>query len=532
MRRIVFAGNCQLVPLHNAYEKHIAPETNDRSTYIDSMDELSDASRRAIEEADVLVEQLFDFTEAGLADIPSAAKRYSIPLVTANFLWPFAREPHLSNVPLAGTMENGPYPAELGDSYLNQMIRTGVGTDQAIEQYLNLDMNSVVNLDRLYDFVIKRQRRRDEATGYRFADLIEKYFRTEQIFLTPYHPNLRIASYLMTEFFQRFGVAPTLVDRVARSLTRTPFPLDELPIHPSVCRHFGLTFIDETCRYRYSDEGRFTFEEFARRYMDFHWNRELQEGITLSRAGQDGSASDKLRAGLARSPESAAGWLEMSRIHDRLGAMDAAISAAARSAGIETADGYSHAQLGSLLARTGQLAEAEPALRKALEMEPFQPHFQAELGNLLMAKGELAEAEMAFRQAIHLQPGNAHFHIALSHSLIRAGRIDEAVAAARQAIELEPSQPHFRGYLGDLLARQGELSEAEISLRKAIEIAPGNPHFHFALSHLMIRSDRIAEAIAAAEASVRLSPAEPTFSAHLSSLRAGARNTDAPEPAA
>ena len=52
------------------------------------------------------------------------------------------------------------------------MIKRGAGPDEAVERYLALDINATVNLDRLYEISVEKQRQRDEVSGFRIADLI------------------------------------------------------------------------------------------------------------------------------------------------------------------------------------------------------------------------------------------------------------------------------------------------------------------------------------------------------------------------
>jgi hypothetical protein len=177
------------------------------------------------------------------------------------------------------------------------MINKGIAHDEILKKYINLDLNKMVNLDRLLELNLEQQRKRDAITGFNIADVIENYFREEHLFLTPYHPNLRIARSLIQQTFGTMGVGQTAIDRVEKWLTITPFPKHASPLHPSVQRHFGLKYAGPGYRYRYYSEGTFTFEEYVSRYLKFEWNEPLEEGLALASERKPEAALEMLTIG-------------------------------------------------------------------------------------------------------------------------------------------------------------------------------------------------------------------------------------------
>src|SRR5258708_17582835 len=147
------------------------------------------------------------------------------------------------------------------------VIRTGGGPGTAVARYMKLDSNATLNLDRLFEIVIDKQRQRDELTGFELAGLIAGYFRDEPVFPTPHHPNARVAVALAAQFFEKMGVGQSEIDRMRRAIRITPFPKDQLPIHPNVCRHFGLRFVTDpdAHRWRFMSEGTITAPHIAPR---------------------------------------------------------------------------------------------------------------------------------------------------------------------------------------------------------------------------------------------------------------------------
>ena len=469
-RKIVLVGNCQVNAMASLYKRFVTPRTGDTIEAVASYQDLTDDGLRLIEEADLLVEQILDM--APRANVPSsAAHRLFIPAVSAAFLWPFAGQQHPRNVAPA-FLPVGPYGGEAGDSYLNRLIAAGADPDEAAETYLNLDVTSRINLDRLYELVMDRQRSRDSHSGYAIADVIEENFRTEQIFLTPFHPNLRVAVTLATQFFEQVGASRDDIERMQNQTHATPFPKDELPIHPSVCQHFGLDFIAPDQRYRFMNEGSFTFHEYVLRYMRYEWNEALEEGLSLYRAGNHEAARIRLEEALARSPNSAAG----------------------------------HNALSHIMSDQGQKQQALAAARRALEIEPHVGAYLSHLGNLLKDSGEMEEAETALRAALRAEPADPHFHIGLALLIRQRGKHDEACALIAQAVELDPYSAQMRGLLAEFLDAAGKTDEAASALQAAAAFDPDNAGYQQRLAVTLGRLHRFDDAIKAARNAVAQAP--------------------------
>jgi polysaccharide biosynthesis acetyltransferase WcbI-like protein len=222
MHSIVLIGNCQIRALYNLYNRFVAGAARQRVNFIASYEDITESDRAAIESADVVVEQVLDFKpKADIAGMATSAERVLVPLVNSGFLWPFAGQPHPSN-PSRPYLETGPYGAEMSDAWLNRMIKTGVDPETAVERYMQLDINATVNLDRLYEIGLDKQRRRDELTGFKIADIVAEHFRDEAVFRTPYHPNARIAVVLASQFFERLSVSSSDIETMRRAIRITP----------------------------------------------------------------------------------------------------------------------------------------------------------------------------------------------------------------------------------------------------------------------------------------------------------------------
>jgi hypothetical protein len=338
--------------LTSLYRRVVVPETGDVVDYVPSYQDATTEQRRAIAEADVLISQVLDFIPR-IGDLETKAHVQLVPNVTAAFLWPYTSSPHPRNVPEPTLDESGPYPGELGDSFLNRMITDNVPAETAVARYLETDVAKVRNLGRLMELVMDRQRKRDNACGFHFADFIENNFRTTNLFRSPNHPETPMGMKLASDVYESIGVDSEITAKMRAQPPGDLFPATEAPLHPGVIAYFGLTYADARTRYRYFYEGSFTFEEYALRYMRYEWNPTLAQGIHLARQGETREAAAVLERAIARSPRSSDG----------------------------------HFVLSNMLAQQGRMREAIERAFQAVVLDPGNDHFQRRLDHLLAQCG-------------------------------------------------------------------------------------------------------------------------------------------------
>jgi Flp pilus assembly protein TadD len=534
MKRVVFYGNCQALALHKIYSAHVAPRLAASSCFVDSFQKLSESGRSELARADFLVAQVITPKSlAALDALPSSAPRLMFPALAGLFLWPFGSQAHPLNPAVAG-----PYPAELGDSYLNRKIKQGADVEATVAEYVELDVDRLRNLDRLLEVALEQQRLRDDLCGFSFAPFVAGNFRSKRLFLSPGHPALELTRMWSLEILRQFVPDSDVLDRVERNLTSNPFPNFELPIHPAVVRHFGLTFLPADATYRYGHEGRLTFGEFARRYMRYEWNRELENGFGLIRSGHREAAREKLLAALQISPGSARAHAELGWLLAEAGELEQALGHAREAVRIDPADAHAQARLAHVLSKAGQPDAADAALRHAIELDAGDPALHATLSRGLAQRQRHAEALEAARRAADLKPQDAAVrgHLAslllrlhrpeeaegevrgalllapdhpgllghLSHALAHQKKDAEALEVARRVIDLTPNDAANRSHVAFLLLRQNRFDEAETELRAAIALTPGRANLHGMLARALDRQGRVEEAVAAARRAVEL----------------------------
>lgn len=415
--RLLFVGNCHAEALCHTLRRCNSMLGFRAIDHLPSYEVMDETGRERISNADIIVEQVQDFDpQIGDLELKAGQRRYSMPLVMGGFLWPFAGQPHpkvSTVIPLL------PYGAQYGDSFLNGLIEKGAGPEQAVEVYLSVDAATVAHADRRFELAMALQERIDDKTGWDTADFIERNLSHEHLFMSHGHPNYPLLTYLMEGVCQRIGLEDAQIDYVLERISSYPCTGSEIPIHPSICKHFGLKFIKRQHRYRYFPEGKLTFEQYVNSYMTREWSLAFDKAALLSRDGDLGGAVAEALVGTEEAPRSSIGWQ----------------------------------LLGSLLAANGSLDEAMRALRRAAELDPYDPRPGRDTAALLLRLHREEEAIETYLRAIQLEPKDAKTWTGLAQARIQQGRYPEALDAAEQAWTLNGWLPRGQRLLDECRQR-------------------------------------------------------------------------------
>ena len=464
MRRKVVkvVGNCQASAVANFYREHVGALNGEDVTFIDDLGLDVSALQAAVADADMLIVQERDFKHGLSAEeIGRPIDVFRFPLVLCGFLWPFANEPHVHNVS-ERPVSDGPYPSQMGDSFLNKLIRKGAEPQEALEIYRSIDIASVAHLDRMAQIYLDRQRARDAITGFDVANAIESRFRDENLFLTAEHPDAFIFGLIARQLLEQMGVPGAVTASALQSLVRTPFPPTQLPLHPGVARHFGLSYGGEGSRYTFLDEGSFTFDEFVLRYMRYENNPPMRRAFFMSRHEDPHATLSVLDDALAISPGSASGWRLRGTLFDRLHRFD----------------------------------DAAEAYRVSLSMAPDDLDTLVHLAQSRMWAAEFPTAIEAAERAVALAPCHAPAQLVLAEVLVNSGAAAAALAPAEQAVQLAPGRPTAYRCLALALHANARNSEAEAQARTGFAMEPGNADHANILAEILETVARRGEAIA------------------------------------
>ena len=395
------------------YRIYVCPHTGDDVTWIPCTEPLAPERRATIEAADAVVEQIFDVPQSvDLTILSIRGRHHRFPVVGAPFIWPFVGTEHPLHVELYGQSYQ-PFRSEIADSYLNRLLAEGMSPDEAAERYLRADVTTLVRLDRLYEITIDRQRARDNATGYNFADLIESRFREEQLFLTPYHPTLTVSRHLAISIFDDLRVPPQCVSLLKRRMKTSFFPTYATPVHPQIARHFGLKWASETTTYPFHSEGPITFEQFVRKYTRCEANLELEEAIKAVARG-DADARSRIEAVAATTTNSAPVYVALAQELQRAGLHQDAAATLRRAIDLDPEVDWAHQLLSDCLRQTGDHTGADDAERLAIALRPHRHALQFHLAHVMASRGAAQEAVELMRDALEFDPKNPNYLSQLS----------------------------------------------------------------------------------------------------------------------
>ena len=131
------------------------------------------------------------------------------------------------------------------------------------------------------------------------------------------------------------------------------------------------------------------------------------------------------------------------------------------------------------------VANAEPAVAKALELNSELGEAYAALGTIQTWKGDLDAAETAFKTAIELNPGYSrsylNYGIMLKWSL---GKVEEALAVHQTALGLDPLSIPINMAVADDYQMLGRHEEAMNRSKRVIEIDPDFPRAYVLIADM------------------------------------------------
>ncbi|MCM2311132.1 MAG: tetratricopeptide repeat protein [Steroidobacteraceae bacterium] len=162
------------------------------------------------------------------------------------------------------------------------------------------------------------------------------------------------------------------------------------------------------------------------------------------------------------------------------------------------------------------LAQAEPAVARALALDPSSAEAWASAAAIEMAKQQLDRSESMFQRAIGLNPNLATARHWYSLLLRDSGRLDEALAQIEQAVAIDPLSSVMRDVLGGTLEAKGRFPEAMNAYRKALTIDPLRPGSYRSVAHLLAYTlGRPADAVPFAQKAMELDPGNPGYAGYL-----------------
>jgi protein O-GlcNAc transferase len=232
----------------------------------------------------------------------------------------------------------------------------------------------------------------------------------------------------------------------------------------------------------------------------------LAQAMAELQAGQRTEAEARVRAAIARDPESASAQCSLGLILMQTGRAAAAIEAYRQALRMRPNDPAALNNLGIALRMAGRLDESIAAYRQAAGLRPGFAEALRNLGDALCAKGQADESIEVCRQSLALLPANAYALLSLGNALMLKGELAEAIEVLRQAVVKEPRLAEAFVSLSKALSQDGRDEEAASAAERAIALRPDYGDAYDNLSMALRRLDRFEEAATAAKRAIELGP--------------------------
>jgi Flp pilus assembly protein TadD len=188
--------------------------------------------------------------------------------------------------------------------------------------------------------------------------------------------------------------------------------------------------------------------------------------------GRQDDAVGVLKGLIASHADLVAPRVALSKLHAAMGALDAAVQAAAAAADAGNGDPLALEQLASIFADAGDAARLAPVV-DALSRYPGRP--------------------------------GARYYQAAHHFL--RGELEPARAAAAQALALDPRYARAQNLLGAIYATRGETAAARQAFDAALQLDPGDPAIYQNLALLELETGNAPAAAGLFAEALSLDPA-------------------------
>jgi Flp pilus assembly protein TadD len=190
-------------------------------------------------------------------------------------------------------------------------------------------------------------------------------------------------------------------------------------------------------------------------------------------------AESLLQKAVAAKPNDYRAWSDLGYVYNATQRLPQAVDAYRKSVSAQPDIFESNLNLGLLLARQGDNAEAAKYLKAATQLKPAS-NPEEEQAKAWLALGHVAEssdpqqAATAYAEAARLAPANADPHLAAASLLQKQKNYDAAAHEYQTAAELDPKSQEAQSGLVNLYLTQKKYADAEAALRKQLQSDPQN----------------------------------------------------------
>lgn len=211
------------------------------------------------------------------------------------------------------------------------------------------------------------------------------------------------------------------------------------------------------------------------------------------------SAEALLKKAVVSNPEAYRAWFDLGYVYNATKRTPEAIDAYRKSVAIKSDVFESNLNLGILLARQGDSAEAAKYLKAATQLKPTAnvdeglPRAWLSLG-LVEEASDPQQALAAYAEASKFTPKDPEPHLSAGLLLEKQDKLDEAAREYQAAAALDPKSAEAITGLANVYSKQKKFAEAESQLRKLLAMDPGNNNARVQLGRVLAAEGKNEEA--------------------------------------
>jgi hypothetical protein len=201
-------------------------------------------------------------------------RRITLPYPHFRVFWPFdTGDPENDRPPLPALRSwdtFNPLSVEphwpLGDTFVAARLEEGDSCAALIAKYLALDVAAEVDLDGLLHETLSKIDQHETRADVKVLDFVASTLPLRKLFSTLNQPSNPLFLHITNRILELIGY-PRLPEEILDRLQ--PLIRREMPVHPSIGRHFGLDYIKEDTRYLVNRRRLHTFSEYIHDYVHY-----------------------------------------------------------------------------------------------------------------------------------------------------------------------------------------------------------------------------------------------------------------------
>ncbi len=250
---------------------------------------------------------------------------------------------------------------------------------------------------------------------------------------------------------------------------------------------------------------------------------EVQQAEVAIQKGDYAAAEPLLLKAVAQTPANYVAWFDLGYVYKATNRIDQAIDAYRKSIAAKGDVFESNLNLGILLARQGNNAEAARYLKAATQLKPTahveegQARAWQSLG-IVLESSDPQQALQAFAEAARLEPTNPEPHLSAGQLLEKQNQLDAAAKEYEAAAALAPKSIEPIVALSVVYTKEQKYPGAEAMLRKLLADDPQNQTVRTQLARVLAAEGKNEEAAKELDAGSGVPPSDPHAALELGTL--------------